>query len=68
MDLSTKADKRHTLVYDTMSKLFMLGMTKFPHDIFIRIAYSMYTLRILKSKQQALDELNDAEKLNPTLD
>jgi predicted transcriptional regulator len=50
-DAINKTDKRHALVYDTMTKLFLLGISKFPDDIYMRIAYSMYTLRILKSKQ-----------------
>ncbi len=49
-DAINKTDKRHALVYDTMTKLFLLGISKFPDDIYMRIAYSMYTLRILKSK------------------
>lgn len=49
-EIISKTDKRHTLVFDTMSRLFMLGIGKFPADIFIRIEFAMYTLRILKSK------------------
>lgn len=33
-----------------MARLFLMGIAKFPTDIFVRIEYALYTLRILKSK------------------
>lgn len=62
-EIITKTDKRHSLVFDTMSRLYGMGISKFPSDVFIRIEYALYTLRVLKSKPQALDEISKIEKL-----
>jgi hypothetical protein len=62
-ELVSKTDKRHQLVYDTMARLFIMGIAKFPADVFVRIEYAMYTLRVLKSKPQALEELSNISKL-----
>ncbi|CAD8141052.1 unnamed protein product [Paramecium pentaurelia] len=67
-ELVSKTDKRHQLIYDTMTRLFILGIGKFPTDVFIRIEYALFTLRILKSKPQALEELSNIEKLKSSFD
>lgn len=51
-----------------MGRLYILGMGKFTTDVFIRIEYALFTLRILKSKPQALEELNNVEKMKCPLD
>lgn len=33
-----------------MARLYVMGIGKFPNDIFVRIEYSIFTLRVLKSK------------------
>lgn len=67
-EMVSKTDKRHQLVYDTMGRLFLLGMGKFTHDVFIRIEYSQFVLRVLKSKPQAIEELTTAEKMKCPFD
>ncbi|CAD8150032.1 unnamed protein product [Paramecium pentaurelia] len=67
-ELVSKTDKRHQLIYDTMTRLFIMGIGKFPTDVFIRIEYALFTLRVLKSKPQALEELSNIEKLKSSFD
>mmetsp|Transcript_18943 Transcript_18943/g.16338 ORF Transcript_18943/g.16338 Transcript_18943/m.16338 type:complete len:244 (+) Transcript_18943:1339-2070(+) len=49
-------------------KLFNHGLKKFPNDTSLRIAYAFFLLDKMQSKQQALQELNNAESSKPPLD
>lgn len=51
-----------------ISKLFETGISKFPTNIPIRIAYSVFLMKVIKSKQHALNEVLDAENFKCSID
>jgi len=61
-------DKRYLLCYETIGRLFEIGIANFPTNISLRIYYSVYLMGTMKSKQHALNEVMDAENFKCSLD
>ena len=52
----------------TIQKMFYYGLQKYPNSTRLRIIYALYLLDKVKSKQQALQELINAELERPSFD
>ena len=52
----------------TIQKMFYFCLQKYPNSTRLRIIYSLYLLDKFKSKQQALQELLNAEMERPSFD
>ncbi|CAD8125809.1 unnamed protein product [Paramecium sonneborni] len=51
-----------------MAQIYFNQIKKFPNEINLRIRYAFFLLDNMKQRQQAINELIQAESLNPTLD
>jgi PAS domain S-box-containing protein len=51
-----------------LNKMYFYGIRKFPNNTGLRINYSFFLLENLRMKQQALQELNLAERSKPSFD
>jgi len=48
--------------------MFFYGVKKFPNNTNLRLAYAFFLMENSKYKQQALQELNQAEQNHPSFD
>lgn len=51
-----------------IGQIYFNSIKKFPNDIMLRIRYAFFLYDQMKQKQQALNELTQAEQLCPSLD
>ncbi|EGR27581.1 PAS domain S-box family protein [Ichthyophthirius multifiliis] len=65
---TSKTDKRYQFCQEMISKLYEAGIQKFPTNIPIRIYYAVFLMKVIKSKQHALNEILDAENFKCSLD
>jgi len=60
--------ERLALYIQLLSKTYSEGVAKFPKDVSLRISYAFFLFEKMHNKQQALQELLQAELHKPTLD
>ncbi|EGR29625.1 PAS domain S-box family protein [Ichthyophthirius multifiliis] len=63
-----KQDKRYIFCYEMLSKLYEAAIATYPQDVSLRIAYSVFLMKVLKSKQNAINEITEAENLKISYD
>jgi hypothetical protein len=51
-----------------MQRIYQQAIAKFPGSVLLRIHYSIYLMSVMKSRQHALNEVQDTETLKCTLD
>lgn len=60
--------ERYALLIQLLYKMYLQGIKKFPNTTSLRISYSFFLLERMQSKQQALQELTQAEQNRPPFD
>ncbi|EAS00830.2 PAS domain S-box protein (macronuclear) [Tetrahymena thermophila SB210] len=63
-----KQDKRYLFCYEMISKLFEAAIATYPQDVSLRIQYSIFLMKVMKSKQHAINEVVEAENLKCSID
>lgn len=56
------------MTYELIYQMFYFGVKKFPNHTDLRLSFAYFLLNNLKFKQQALQELNQAEQTRPPFD
>lgn len=51
-----------------ISKLYEAAIASYPQEVSLRIAYSVFLMRIMKSKHHAINEVVEAENLKSSID
>ena len=60
--------EKYALLIQLLYKMYLYGIKKFPNNTSLRISYSFFLLEKMHSKQQALQELSQAEQNKPPFD
>jgi hypothetical protein len=61
-------NEKYALLIQLLYKMYSYGIKKFPNNTSLRIAYAFFLLEKMQSKQQALQELSQAEQNKPPFD
>lgn len=51
-----------------IGKLYQAGIAKYPADVPLRIAYSIFLMQVVKNKHSAINEVIEAESLTCSFD
>lgn len=68
MSSDENLNEKYALLVQLLYKMFFHGIKKFPNDTSLRVSYAFFLLEKMRSKQQALQELNQAEQSKPPFD
>lgn len=61
-------NEKYAVLIQVIYKMYFHGIKKFPNNTALRISYAFFLLEKMHSKQQALQELNQAEQNKPSFD
>jgi PAS domain S-box-containing protein len=61
-------NEKYALLIQLLYKMYFYGIKKFPNNTSLRISYAFFLLEKMHSKQQALQELGQAEQNKPPFD
>jgi len=68
MNQDESLNEKYAVLIQLIYKIYHQGIKKFPNDYSLRISYAFFLLERMQSKQQALQELTQAEQSNPSFD